>query len=86
MKSKQNPSESNWAQLLSSALIQQPDKIPEGYKSLEQISVEQSICERTLRDKLPILVEQGKLTIGYFRVISSNNRTHKKPFWKISGK
>lgn len=59
----------DWVTLLSGSLAE-ADRVPAGYKTLQQLMGELKLSETTLRRKLPALEAQGKITKGHYRVDS----------------
>jgi hypothetical protein len=77
---------SDWAGLLTQAISSKPDVVPPGWKTLDDLVSETGQGLTTLRRKLPILVEQGKLTRCDFRVVRPSGVILRLPHWKIANR
>jgi DNA-binding Lrp family transcriptional regulator len=72
-----------WLNLLSSAVRHKPDKIPDGWKTLAQLSEELGKPYDTLRRKIRILEKEGRVQRKEFRVHDRSGRVVSMPHWKI---
>jgi hypothetical protein len=71
----------DWIELLSEANAAKGDKVPEGFYPMAHWLNEFRIGETTWRRHVPVFIESGKFTVGYYRIIK-DGRAVKVPFWK----
>lgn len=75
-----------WATMLQKATASRADKIPTGFRSMEEWLKEYRISKDTWQRRIPILEESGDMTPGHYRVIDRAGRLVNRKFWKRNPK
>lgn len=73
----------NWRDLLSTALAQEPDKVPSEYRTSAQIAEETGRRRRTTLEHLSALLAAGKIERKSFRILTPSGAVKPTPHYRI---
>lgn len=76
----------DWAKVLKRALSGEPDKVPKGWKTTEQICAEVDRAPRTVRQCLIAGVKSGTIEVKRFRIQCGSRVVPVNHYREVKGK
>jgi hypothetical protein len=73
----------DWITALQQAQSGTVDKIPVGFKTRRELASELGFSIEALRYRLPILVDQGKVEVGYYKCVAVGGMVRKCAHYRI---
>lgn len=75
-------SANEWANLIAQSCFNKPEKVPNEYKTVKDLSQQFNLSQRTMRDRVANLIRSGDIERKNFR-IKTENRVVLTPHYKI---